>query len=82
MHRIEHTRGYDARGSLWSPGYFRVDLSPGKNGLLIHAEAADPGLAPHPTVLIVDDNRDVSEIAIALVGRGLLDDRLKLDPEG
>src|SRR5262245_6350935 len=31
MHRIEHTRGYDARGSLWSPGYHRVDLLPGKD---------------------------------------------------
>jgi predicted glycogen debranching enzyme len=35
MHRIEHTRGYDARGSLWSPGYFRVDLSPGKDAALV-----------------------------------------------
>src|SRR4029078_669664 len=35
MHRIEYTRGYDARGSLWSPGYFRVDLSPGKDAALV-----------------------------------------------
>src|SRR5207253_3145315 len=35
MHRIEHTRGYDARGSLWSPGYYRVDLSPGNNAALV-----------------------------------------------
>lgn len=35
MHRIEHTRGYDARGCLWSPGYFRVDLSPGKDAALV-----------------------------------------------
>jgi predicted glycogen debranching enzyme len=35
MHRIEHTRGYDARGSLWSPGYYRVDLSPGKDAALV-----------------------------------------------
>src|SRR5262245_25386790 len=35
MHRIEHTRGYDARGSLWSPGYFRVDLAPGEDAALV-----------------------------------------------
>ena len=26
---VEESRGYDARGDLWSPGYFRVDLSAG-----------------------------------------------------
>src|SRR5439155_21020584 len=35
MDRIEHTRGDDARGSLWSPGYFRVDLAPGKDAALV-----------------------------------------------
>ncbi|MEN6450998.1 MAG: amylo-alpha-1,6-glucosidase [Thermoguttaceae bacterium] len=27
MYPIENSRGYDAEGDLWSPGYFRVDLS-------------------------------------------------------
>ncbi len=27
-YRMEALRGYDAAGSLWSPGYFRVDLAP------------------------------------------------------
>jgi predicted glycogen debranching enzyme len=35
MHRIEHTRGYDARGSLWSPGYYRVNLAPGHDAALV-----------------------------------------------
>jgi predicted glycogen debranching enzyme len=35
MHRIEHTRGYDARGSLWSPGYYRVNLAPGQDATLV-----------------------------------------------
>jgi predicted glycogen debranching enzyme len=35
MYRIEHTRGYDARGSLWSPGYFRVNLAPGQDATLV-----------------------------------------------
>ena len=29
------TRGYDARGSLWSPGYYRVDLRRGKDAALV-----------------------------------------------
>jgi predicted glycogen debranching enzyme len=35
MYRIEHNRGYDARGSVYSPGYFRVDLAPGRDATLI-----------------------------------------------
>ena len=27
LYRYEESRGYDSRGSLWSPGYFRADLS-------------------------------------------------------
>jgi predicted glycogen debranching enzyme len=27
LYRVEESRGYDARGDLWSPGHFRVDLS-------------------------------------------------------
>jgi predicted glycogen debranching enzyme len=27
LYRIEQARGYDATGELWTPGYFRVDLS-------------------------------------------------------
>jgi len=28
MYRLEQSRGYEAVGRMWSPGYFRVDLSP------------------------------------------------------
>jgi predicted glycogen debranching enzyme len=28
-YQVEHDRGYDARGVLWSPGYFEVALEPG-----------------------------------------------------
>lgn len=34
-YRIEEQRGYDARGDLWSPGYFRVDLVTGKDVTLV-----------------------------------------------
>ncbi len=32
-YRVEESRGYDATGDLWSPGYFRVDLA-------LHGQAA------------------------------------------
>jgi predicted glycogen debranching enzyme len=27
LYRVEESRGYDSRGALWSPGYFRADLA-------------------------------------------------------
>src|SRR6266545_222909 len=39
-YRIEHSRGYEALGTLWSPGYFRVDLSPGHDATLIASTEA------------------------------------------
>jgi predicted glycogen debranching enzyme len=32
---IERNRGYDWQGSLWSPGYFRADLSAGEQATLV-----------------------------------------------
>jgi predicted glycogen debranching enzyme len=34
-YRVEQSRGYDALGTLWSPGYFRVDLAQGRDSTLI-----------------------------------------------
>jgi predicted glycogen debranching enzyme len=31
LFRTEETRGYEAQGSMWSPGYFRFDLKPGED---------------------------------------------------
>src|SRR6185312_4595206 len=28
---VESSRGYDARGTLWSPGYARAELEPGES---------------------------------------------------
>lgn len=28
LFRVEESRGYESRGDLWSPGYFRADLTP------------------------------------------------------
>jgi predicted glycogen debranching enzyme len=30
-YRLEHDRGYQASGDAWSPGYFRIDLAPGRS---------------------------------------------------
>ncbi|MEX0712831.1 MAG: amylo-alpha-1,6-glucosidase, partial [Pirellulales bacterium] len=35
FYRIEHDRGYDSRGNVWSPGYFRTDLDPGQSATLL-----------------------------------------------
>jgi len=36
-YRVEESRGYDARGDLWSPGHFRVDLSREASATLVAA---------------------------------------------
>jgi predicted glycogen debranching enzyme len=35
LYQVERDRGYDDHGPLWSPGYFRVDLTPGQGATLI-----------------------------------------------
>jgi predicted glycogen debranching enzyme len=34
-YRVEESLGYEGAGDLWSPGYFRVDFSPGQDAVLI-----------------------------------------------
>ncbi|HWB10138.1 MAG TPA: amylo-alpha-1,6-glucosidase [Pirellulales bacterium] len=34
-YRLEHERGYDSKGKVWSPGYFRSDLAPGQDATLV-----------------------------------------------
>ena len=48
-----------ATGQIPAGGRIRVDLLADKSGLAIHAEPAETESAPHPIVLIVDDNRDL-----------------------
>lgn len=48
--RIELRRGYESRGDLWSPGYFKVDLQPEKPATLIVSTEnweTIKALAPH-----------------------------------
>lgn len=35
FYRIEHNRGYEDVGDLWSPGYFSIDLAQGEDATLI-----------------------------------------------
>lgn len=35
LYRVEQARGYQSRGTLWSPGYFRVTLSEGMAATLV-----------------------------------------------
>lgn len=40
FYRKDADRGYDARGSLWSPGFFSVDIHPQKDATLIASTEA------------------------------------------
>ena len=35
FYRLEASRGYEAQGVLWSPGYFTSELSPGRSATLV-----------------------------------------------
>jgi predicted glycogen debranching enzyme len=35
LYPVEESRGYQARGNLWSPGYFRFTLQPGQRAALV-----------------------------------------------
>lgn len=45
FYRTEATRGYDSRGTVWSPGYFRTLLGPGRLATLVASTE------PWPTIL-------------------------------
>jgi predicted glycogen debranching enzyme len=49
LYRVEESRGYDHLGSLWSPGYFRVNLTPDADATLVAStEGWDTLLALKP----------------------------------
>src|SRR5581483_11661541 len=48
VHRAEHSRGYDSRGDLWSPGYFQVRLHPGEEATLVAATEPWEVVDAHP----------------------------------
>ncbi|MBX3441081.1 MAG: glycogen debranching enzyme family protein [Planctomyces sp.] len=49
LYRLEESRGYESVGDLWTPGYFRFDLSPGRDATLVAStEPWDQVLAMSP----------------------------------
>jgi len=49
VYRVEESRGYDARGSMWTPGYFRTDLSTAADSTLVAStEPWEVIMALHP----------------------------------
>ncbi|MEO8258430.1 MAG: amylo-alpha-1,6-glucosidase [Acidobacteriota bacterium] len=49
LYPVEESRGYQARGDLWSPGYFRLTLAPGAPATLIGSTESWPtigGMTP------------------------------------
>jgi predicted glycogen debranching enzyme len=49
LFRVEESRGYDARGALWSAGYFELVLAPGQEATLsASTERWEAVLALHP----------------------------------
>ena len=49
VYHTEEIRGYESRGSMWSPGYFHVQLTPAKGAtLLASTEAWDTMRALYP----------------------------------
>ncbi len=40
VYRIEESRGYAARGELWSPGYFHADIAKGRDATLVASTEA------------------------------------------
>jgi len=55
-YRVEHERGYDSAGSLWSPGYFTLTLAPERTvAIVASAEAREVMLAMTPGEMIEAD---------------------------
>lgn len=61
LYRVEADRGYEAAGDLWSPGYFRADLSAGSDVTLV-ASTEDWGtvlaLDPEPALRAEAERRE------------------------
>ena len=66
---MEALRGYEAVGSLWSPGYFRADLIPGETATLVAStESWDIIAALHPAEALSAET-DRRRRLLSLAGR-------------
>jgi len=66
-YRVEHSRGYDAMGALWSPGYLRADLAPGEDaGLGASTEPWEIFEAMNPAdAFPIEESRRASLVSLA-----------------
>jgi predicted glycogen debranching enzyme len=67
LYRVEESRGYESHGTLWSPGYFRADLTPTNDVTLVGStETWDTVLALRPAeALEAERNRRTRLVAAA-----------------
>jgi predicted glycogen debranching enzyme len=57
LFRVEESRGYDARGSLWSAGFFELVIPPGQEAVLsASTERWEAILALHPLEVLQFEN--------------------------
>lgn len=57
-YRAERARGYEFEGPIWCPGYFRVDLSPGEEAVLVAStEDWDTVLAVNPGEIFASERQ-------------------------
>ncbi len=69
LYRVEESRGYDSRGTLWSPGYFRADLTRERDVTLVASvEAWEVLDALDPTAALAAEH-DRRERLVTQAGR-------------
>lgn len=92
VYRLEQRRGYDHVGRLWSPGFFRADLAPGRDVTLIAstepcetfcalspAEAVAAEATRRARLVAAADDRACHGVAVELV---LAADQFLITPTG
>ena len=58
LYRIEESRGYAARGDLWSPGYFHLELSKGNDAALVASTESWEVMRAMPPEEVFDAEHD------------------------
>ena len=74
LYRIEESRGYEYAGELWSPGYFRVDLSQGSPATLIASTESWDAVLALPPELAFPAEHDRRDRLLAQAGTAVVDE--------
>ena len=81
FYRMEESRGYDSTGDLWSPGYFRLDLTLGANvGIVASTESWETVLAMTPDDVMEAENERRLRLIDAAKSVAYTDGALELVP--